>query len=157
MSELVVSLPIGAVRLKAERGKLAAIERVTTKTGPTKTDDPVLKNAASQLTEYFAGKRSSFDMPLAPAATPFQAKVRKAMLAIPFGQTATYGEIAKKVGTKSARAVGQAVGANPFCMVVPCHRVVATSGLGGFAWGLPTKKRLLATEDLLTNNKKVIN
>ncbi len=146
MSELVVSLPIGIVRLKAEQGKLAAIERVTTKTGPTKTDDPVLKNAAAQLAEYFAGKRSSFDMPLAPAATPFQAKVRQAMLAIPFGQTATYGEIAKTVGTKSAQAVGQAVGANPFCVVVPCHRVVAAEGLGGFAWGLPTKKKLLRVE-----------
>lgn len=146
MSELVLSLPIGFVRLTAENGLLTGIRRSTGQ-GPTTTTDPLLQNVARQLADYFAGKRTSFDLPLAPAATPFQAAVRRALQKIPFGETMTYGQIAKCIGTKSSRAVGQAVGANPLCVVVPCHRVVAANGgIGGFAWGLQTKRRLLDGE-----------
>lgn len=147
MDSLVMDTLVGRIRLLAEGERLAAIERTAAKAGSQATSSPVLRAAREQLREYFAGERTSFDLPLAPSATPFQAKVRRALLKIPFGQTATYAQIAKAVGTKSPRAVGQAVGANSLLVIVPCHRVVATGGgLGGFAWGLPTKKKLLQVE-----------
>lgn len=97
---------------------------------------------------YFDGGADPCDLPLAPATSNFQAGVRAAMLAIPFGKTKTYGEIAKDLAG-SPRAVGQACGKNPIPLIVPCHRVLAAGGsLGGFSGGdgLPTKKKLLAHE-----------
>ncbi|MBP9750501.1 MAG: methylated-DNA--[protein]-cysteine S-methyltransferase [Candidatus Peribacteraceae bacterium] len=146
MDSLVMDTPVGRIRLLAEGERLAAIERTSAKAGALGATSPVLRAARDQLREYFDGQRTSFDLPLAPAATPFQQKVRRALMKIPFGKTATYAQIAKAVGTKSPRAVGQAVGANPLLVIVPCHRIVASTGLGGFAWGLPAKKRLLGHE-----------
>lgn len=104
--------------------------------------------AIEQLTEYLAGKRCEFALPLDLRATPFQQAVLAEVGRIPYGEQATYGEIAARIGRpRAARAVGAANGANPLPLVVPCHRVIASSGhLQGYAGGLETKARLLALE-----------
>lgn len=109
---------------------------------------PALCDARRQLSEYFAGRRAVFDLPLAPAGTDFQQRVWAALPAIPCGQTRAYGDIARGVGERSAvRAVGAAVGRNPISVIVPCHRVIgAGGGLTGYAGGLDRKRRLLALE-----------
>jgi methylated-DNA-[protein]-cysteine S-methyltransferase len=109
---------------------------------------PVLLQAERQIREYFAGRRRSFDLTLDMAGTPFQQAVWNALLTIPFGQTRTYGEIARQVGRPSAsRAVGAANGQNPVAIIAPCHRVIGSTGaLTGFGGGLDVKARLLALE-----------
>jgi methylated-DNA-[protein]-cysteine S-methyltransferase len=109
---------------------------------------PVLVEAERQLREYFAGRRRSFDLTLDFVGTPFQRAVWKALLTIPFGQTRSYGEIAKQVGRPSAsRAVGAANGRNPVSIIAPCHRVIGSTGaLTGFGGGLDVKERLLRLE-----------
>jgi methylated-DNA-[protein]-cysteine S-methyltransferase len=104
--------------------------------------------AIRQLREYFAGKRTGFDLPLAPKGTEFQRAVWRQLQEIPYGATISYGELARRVGNpKAARAVGSANGANPLPIVIPCHRVIAGDGsIGGFGGGLPTKEILLALE-----------
>ena len=104
--------------------------------------------AIRQLREYFAGKRIDFDFPLAPEGTTFQRAVWDQLREIPYAQTISYGELARRVGNpKAARAVGSANGANPLPIVIPCHRVIAGDGsIGGFGGGLPTKLSLLALE-----------
>ena len=101
-----------------------------------------------QLPEYLAGRRDSFDLPLDLLGTPFQQRCWRALLQIPFGETRTYAELARAIGMApgAARAVGQANGANPVPLIVPCHRVVASAGLGGYAGGLDLKRRLLELE-----------
>ena len=104
--------------------------------------------AVRQLKEYFAGKRADFDLPLAPDGTEFQHAVWNQLQEIPYGETISYGELAKRVGNpKASRAVGAANGQNPIPIVIPCHRVIGSNGkLTGFGGGLPTKERLLALE-----------
>ncbi|MBQ8551346.1 MAG: methylated-DNA--[Clostridia bacterium] len=103
--------------------------------------------AAKQLDEYFAGKRREFSLPLALKGTEFQMKVWKALLDIPYGEVRTYGEIARAVGNpKASRAVGMANHRNPIAIIVPCHRVVASGGIGGYGLGLEMKTALLALE-----------
>ncbi len=101
-----------------------------------------------QLREYFAGKRADFDLPLAPEGTEFQRSVWRNLQDIPYGETISYGELAKRVGNpKASRAVGAANGQNPIPIVIPCHRVIGANGkLTGFGGGLPTKEALLALE-----------
>jgi len=101
-----------------------------------------------ELSEYFAGRRTSFDVPLAPRGTPFQQRVWAELVKIPFGTRATYGELARRIGRPAAsRAVGAANGANPIAIVIPCHRVVGSDGsLTGYGGGLPLKRWLLAHE-----------
>jgi methylated-DNA-[protein]-cysteine S-methyltransferase len=108
----------------------------------------VLRDARRQLLEYFAAQRAAFDLPLAPTGSEFQRKVWRALLEIPCGHTATYGEIAARIEARSAmRAVGAAIGRNPISIVVPCHRVIGADGaLTGYAGGLDRKRRLLALE-----------
>jgi len=109
----------------------------------------VLLKVKQQLQEYFAGRRREFDLPLdMSSGTPFQQAVWQALLEIPFGTTASYGELARQIGKPSAvRAVGAANGRNPVSIIVPCHRVIAGSGaLTGYAGGLPNKQILLALE-----------
>lgn len=117
-------------------------------TGKDTAPDPVVEEAVRQLAEYFAGTRRDFDLPLAPGGTPHRAKVWEAMKGIPFGRVATYGDVARAIGS-GPRAVGAACGANPLPIVIPCHRVVAAGGLGGgysgFG-GLTTKTWLLDHE-----------
>lgn len=108
----------------------------------------VLVTAVRQLDEYFAGDRREFDLPLDPAGTPFQQKVWEVLRTIPYGQTITYGEQARRLGdARKARAVGAANGRNPISIIVPCHRVVGSTGaLTGFAGGVGTKGWLLEFE-----------
>lgn len=105
-------------------------------------------NAEDQLDDYFAGKRKQFDLPLAPIGTPFQQAVWRKLRDIPYGQRKSYGQIAASLGQPAAgRAVGAAVGRNPWSIIVPCHRVVGGSGqLTGYAGGLERKRRLLELE-----------
>jgi methylated-DNA-[protein]-cysteine S-methyltransferase len=107
-----------------------------------------IKEAAKQLMEYFSGRRTSFDLPLAPEGTSFQKSVWRQLCDIPYGETISYGELARRVGNpKASRAVGAANGQNPLPIVVPCHRVIGANGkLTGFGGGIPVKEALLALE-----------
>ncbi len=120
---------------------------VISESGVTSTN-ALEREARRQLEEYFAGRRTTFDLPLRPNGTEFQQRVWKELLQIPYGQTATYGQIAKKIGNpNAARAVGQACNANPIPIFIPCHRVVGSnSRLTGFALGLDVKTTLLELE-----------
>ena len=111
-------------------------------------DDNAFDDVVSQLEDYFAGRRREFDLPLAPAGTPFQQRVWRALLDIPYGETISYGELASRIGNKAAsRAVGLANGSNPISIVIPCHRVIGANGkLTGYGGGLPIKQQLLALE-----------
>ena len=110
-------------------------------------DHPLLIEACAQLHDYFDGKRSTFDLPLAPEGTPFQKEVWRVMSEIPAGKTRTYGDVAKELGS-AAQPVGTACGANPIPVIIPCHRIVAKDGLGGFSGdgGVETKQQLLRLE-----------
>jgi methylated-DNA-[protein]-cysteine S-methyltransferase len=108
---------------------------------------PELKETASQLDEYFAGERTDFDVPMELDGTDFQREVWSELTRIPYGETISYGELARRVGRPSApRAVGQANGRNPIPVIVPCHRVLASNGIGGYGGGLKVKRQLLAVE-----------
>jgi methylated-DNA-[protein]-cysteine S-methyltransferase len=104
--------------------------------------------AVRQLREYFSGRRTQFELPLNPQGTAFQRSVWRQLQDIPYGETISYGELAKRVGNpKASRAVGAANGQNPIPIVIPCHRVIGSNGkLTGFGGGLPTKEALLALE-----------
>ncbi|MEV6139166.1 methylated-DNA--[protein]-cysteine S-methyltransferase [Nocardia sp. NPDC051990] len=112
-------------------------------------DDTVLGESVGQLLEYLLGQRRSFDLPLNPAGDEFQQQVWEQVSAIPFGETTTYGQIAERLGDRSqAYRVGQAVGANPLCIFIPCHRVIGANGsLTGYAGGLQRKCALLELEE----------
>ena len=107
-----------------------------------------IAEAVRQLREYFAGSRTEFDLPLSPEGTEFQRSVWRRLQEIPYGETISYGELAKRVGNpKASRAVGAANGQNPIPIVIPCHRVIGSNGkLTGFGGGLPTKEALLGLE-----------
>jgi len=113
-----------------------------------KKETPLIKRAAKQLKEYFAGKRREFDLPLEQAGTDFQKKVWSALFTIPYGETRSYGEIAKQIGSPNAsRAVGMANHNNPISIICPCHRVIGAGGsLTGYGGGLPLKEYLLKLE-----------
>ena len=116
---------------------------------PDWIEDPgPLKDAIEQLSSYFDGGRTTFDLPLEPRGSSFQREVWAALQTIPYGQTRSYGDIARQLGKPgSSRAVGAANGANPLPIVIPCHRVIDADGrLGGFSGGLSTKVKLLALE-----------
>jgi methylated-DNA-[protein]-cysteine S-methyltransferase len=107
-----------------------------------------LKEAARQLKEYFKGDRTEFDLPLSPEGTQFQKSVWQNLCGIPYGETISYGELARRVGNpKASRAVGAANGSNPLPIVVPCHRVIGSNRkMTGFGGGIPVKEALLALE-----------
>jgi methylated-DNA-[protein]-cysteine S-methyltransferase len=147
--------PVGALTLVATSRGLAAVlwenddpKRVRVKPGALDKRHPVLCEAERQLKDYFAGRRKTFALTLDFDGTPFQKKVWNALLAIPFGQTRTYTEIARSIGKPNAvRAVGAANGRNPISIVAPCHRVIGSNGkLTGFAGGLNAKAALLRLE-----------
>ena len=147
--------PVGELTLVADERGLAAIlwendkpDRVRLGALREKADHPVLVETERQLGEYFAGTRRTFDVPLSFAGTDFQKRVWAALLAIPFGETRSYGEIADQLGAPGAsRAVGAANGRNPISIIAPCHRVVGSTGkLTGFAGGLEAKAFLLDLE-----------
>ena len=146
MPACLTDSPIGPLLLVEDAGGLAEI-RFANGDEPDRDDTPLLARARQQLNEYFAGRRRKFDLPTVPAQTPFQQRVRAAMISIPWGRTLSYGEIAHIAGG-APRAVGQACGANRLPIVVPCHRVLAANGIGGYSGGtgLDTKRFLLALE-----------
>jgi len=111
-------------------------------------DETVLAPALTQLAAYFAGTLRAFDLPLDPRGTPFQRRVWDAVAAVPYGETRSYGEIARAIGhARAVRAVGAANGANPLALIIPCHRVIGSDGkLHGYGGGLDTKRQLLALE-----------
>jgi methylated-DNA-[protein]-cysteine S-methyltransferase len=111
-------------------------------------DPAPFRSVIAQLSEYFAGRRREFDLPLGPHGTEFQRSVWKALTRIPYGETLSYGELARRIGNpRASRAVGLANGANPLPIVVPCHRVIGADGsLTGFGGGLDIKRKLLALE-----------
>ncbi len=116
-----------------------------------RADAGAVREACLQLEEYFAGQRRRFELPLDLVGSPFAKSVWRELQGVPFGETVSYGELARRLGNPGAsRAVGRANGANPVPIVVPCHRVLAAGGrLGGFSAGLPMKRRLLALEGVL--------
>ncbi len=147
--------PVGELKLVASDKGLAAIlwekdnpRRVPL--GPVYEDrnNPVLLETERQLNDYFSGKRKSFSVKLDFKGTEFQKKVWAALLTIPFGETRSYGQIAKQIkNPRAVRAVGAANGKNPISIIAPCHRVIGSTGkLTGFAGGLETKARLLTLE-----------
>jgi methylated-DNA-[protein]-cysteine S-methyltransferase len=147
--------PVGKLKLVASANALLAVlwererpNRVKLATLKLDLEQPILIETERQLGEYFAGTRNEFDIPLEPAGSEFQKKVWRALREIPFGQTRSYLDVAKSVGSaKAVRAVGAANGKNPLSIVVPCHRVVGANGaLTGFAGGLDVKAKLLALE-----------
>jgi methylated-DNA-[protein]-cysteine S-methyltransferase len=151
----MIESPVGNLKLVASNKGLAAIlwedddpRRVRLGVDTEDRTHPVLLETERQLNEYFEGKRKSFSLDLDFAGTEFQKRVWRALLTIPFGETRSYGQIAKQVGNARAmRAVGAANGKNPIAIVAPCHRVIGSTGkLTGFAGGLEAKERLLALE-----------
>ncbi|SEP75163.1 methylated-DNA--[protein]-cysteine S-methyltransferase [Thalassovita taeanensis] len=143
MPHLTVDTPTGPLTLTETDG---AITHVTWEQGGS-DQTPLLTEAARQITAYFAGTLRTFDLPLSVNGSAFQQQVCAAIAAIPFGDTRTYGQIARDLGAP-AQAVGQACGGNPIPVIIPCHRVLGASGLGGFsgAGGVETKVWLLKHE-----------
>jgi methylated-DNA-[protein]-cysteine S-methyltransferase len=154
-----MSSPIGELRLLATEAGLVGVRFESSRHDPPPPEGWVaddgrsragdtLARARQQLEEYFAHRRTTFDLPLAPYGTPFEERVWSALREIPFGSTSSYGELARRIGAPSAaRAVGAANGKNPLPIVVPCHRVLGAHGeLTGFGGGIERKRWLLAHE-----------
>lgn len=153
-AQAVFESPLGQMLLaRTERG-LAGVwfegqkDHPGTLNAPDSPDDPLLHAAAVQLSDYFKGRTTQFDLPLDLHGTAFQRGVWQALLGIATGKTCCYGDIARQIGSpKGVRAVGLAVGKNPVSVIVPCHRVLGTDGsLTGYAGGVDRKKALLALE-----------
>ncbi len=144
--ESILETPIGPLTIVEEDGALVEIHFG----GATRfsASNGVLKHAATQLREFFAGKRRTFDLPLRPKGTPFQLSVWEQLRTIPYGETRSYADVARAIGREAAvRAVGAANGANPIPIVIPCHRVIGSNGsLTGFGGGIDVKRRLLELE-----------
>jgi len=142
--QLSLHTPVGDLTLSEEDGAIVAVDWGW---GRDQTETPLLVEAREQLQAYFDGERLDFDLPLAPRGTAYRQKVWAALCRIPAGATRTYGDIAREAGG-SARSVGGANGRNPIPILIPCHRVVAGTGIGGYSGGdgLPTKHYLLDLE-----------
>lgn len=159
-SYTVTTSPVGPITLVAAGGALAALHMDQQRYAPAPEelgepaagqdggDGEVLAEAARQLTEYFDGSRTEFDLPLAMDGTAFQQRVWTALRGIPYGQTVSYGQLADRIGQPSAsRAVGLANGRNPIGIIVPCHRVIGADGsLTGYGGGIERKRFLLSHE-----------
>ena len=148
-----IDSPIGEILLTAEGGALTRLYMAPFDVDPAwKRDPDALAEPARQLAEYFAGERTEFELELAPAGTAFQQRVWALLLAIPYGETTTYGALADELGNpRTVRAVGLANGRNPISIVVPCHRVIGADGsLVGYGGGLERKRALLAHEAEVT-------
>lgn len=144
-----IESPIGGLRIHAMAGLITAIDFGATKPRKERSSDPLLDEAEAQLTAYFNGELKDFNLPLASEGSEFQKKVWAELQRIPYGETASYGDIARRLGYEPviSRAVGAANGANPIPIIVPCHRVIGSNGnLTGYAGGLERKKALLDLE-----------
>lgn len=148
----IVAAPFGAIGIRTEPGVVREMVYLPPHFAEKAPIDPLSERAAKQVEQYFAQPDFRFDLPLAPVGTAFQQKVWQVIAAIPRGDVLTYGEVARIIQS-APRAVGQACGANWFPLVIPCHRVTATGGLGGFSnhddeagFHLGVKRWLLAHE-----------
>lgn len=150
-----IESPVGSLKLVGNDEGLTALlwendrpHRVRLGAMVANPEHSILRRTERQLVEYFRGERRAFDVKLAFVGTPFQNMVWQALLTIPYGETRSYGQIARQIGNpKAVRAVGAANGRNPISIIAPCHRVVGSSGaLTGFAGGLETKRYLLDLE-----------
>jgi methylated-DNA-[protein]-cysteine S-methyltransferase len=150
-----ISSPLGEMVLASDGDALSGAwfdgQRYQPQIGPAwqrQPGLPVLRRAAAELAEYFAGARVAFDVPLAPVGPPFQRDVWRAIASVRYGETVAYGELAARAGRpESIRAAGAATGRNPLSIIVPCHRIVGADGaLTGYAGGLARKRALLALE-----------
>ena len=155
--------PLGPIVIESDGEALTGLRFGEEKTQAT-SSLPIFDEAIRWLDDYFAGKQTENAVMLKkdalnqknvariivqPKGTLFQQRVWQALLTIPYGKTVSYGEIARMVGCKSAQAVGQAVGANPIALIIPCHRIIAAHGqLGGYEYGIEIKKQLLHIEQL---------
>ena len=158
MPSLSLASPVGQLTIEEERDAIVAIRWPRAYPPPLAGEDrpgagngsPLLAEAARQLEAYFDGRLTRFDLPLGPSGSPFDTRVWTAMQAIPYGETRCYGDLAGMIGS-APRAVGRACGRNPIPIVIPCHRVLGKSGLGGYSGegGLATKRHLLALEGAL--------
>ncbi|MFZ0802729.1 MAG: methylated-DNA--[protein]-cysteine S-methyltransferase [Terriglobales bacterium] len=153
MSYTQIESPVGPLLLVADDAGLREILFVNGRhqarpEASWKEDGAPLEKTISQLHSYFAGEREAFDLTLAPEGTQFQREVWRRLCEIPYGETISYGELARRIGNPQAsRAVGLANGSNPIPIVIPCHRVIGSNGkLTGYGGGLPIKEKLLALE-----------
>lgn len=149
----IIESPVGPILIAGdgESVRIIDFQEGTAPLDPPESwtrDDRSFSEAARQLGEYFAGRRRIFELPLQPVGTPFQRSVWAELERIPYGETISYGELARRIGKPRAmRAVGLANGANPLPIVIPCHRVIGANGkMVGYGAGLPIKRRLLALE-----------
>lgn len=148
-----IESPIGRLTLAADDSGLREIQFTNGRDSLRRESEwreasAAMKEAIRQLRAYFAGELEAFDLPLAPKGTPFQQKVWSELCKIPYGETISYGELARRIGNPNAsRAVGLANGSNPIPIVIPCHRVIGANGkLTGYGAGLEIKEKLLALE-----------
>jgi methylated-DNA-[protein]-cysteine S-methyltransferase len=148
VTETTYASPLGPIRLAADADALVELSFADEAADGAAPDHPVLAAACEQLDEYFAGTRTAFDLPLRLGGTAWEQRVWAELLAIPYGETTTYGALALRLGAPgAARAVGSANGRNPVSIVVPCHRVIGAGGaLTGYAWGVGRKAGLLDLE-----------
>jgi methylated-DNA-[protein]-cysteine S-methyltransferase len=144
LPQLSLHTSIGDLSIAEEDGAIVSVDWGF---GRDQTVTPLLSRARDQLFAYLDGHLTRFDLPLNPPGTPYRRRVWAALCDIPYGATRSYADIARQAGG-SARSVGQANGANPIPIIIPCHRVLATTGIGGYSGGegLPTKRALLALE-----------
>ena len=147
---IIYDSPVGLLEIVSDGKALRSVRAVNEIDGEYFHDD-IADTAEKQLKEYFCGKRKVFDIPIAPEGTDFRKKVWKALSAVPYGETRSYGDIAEAIERPSAsRAVGNAVGDHPILIIIPCHRVIRSGGkLGGFSAGTEMKKFLLKLENNL--------
>lgn len=143
--------PIGMLTMVSDGKSLTELKIGETKESFDDQDLPIFKETRRWLDLYFKGEIPDFTPPLNPQGTPFQQKVWHELLIIPYGQTTSYGAIAKRINCRSAQAIGQAVHNNPIAIIIPCHRVIGADGsLTGYASGLDVKQRLLMLEQKTT-------
>ena len=139
--------PLGPITLTSDGEVLSGLSFCHTKATDTIDSIEIFHKTRCWLDLYFSGRQPDFIPPIKPIGTDFQRRVWHALLEIPYGETTTYGNIARRLGCRSAQAVGQAVGRNPIAIIVPCHRVVGSDGsMTGYAYGLERKEYLLALE-----------
>lgn len=144
MHTLCIRTTLGPITITEEDG---AITELSFRSSKDRSPTPLLRQCAREVQEYFAGKRNTFTVPLKANGTPFDEAVQSAMQKVKFGDTVSYAELAKRIGkAKACRAVANACGRNRTPILIPCHRVVASNGLGGFNSGIKRKKILLGIE-----------
>ena len=147
MISCILAVPCGHLKLTEENGFITACD--WTEEAPFPAETALLKKAEKELEEYFKGKRKTFDLPVQPKGTAFEKDVWSVLEKIPYGHLMTYGEIAKEIGRpKASRAVGNACGNNPVCVIIPCHRVVGKNNDGGYSNGMKYKYALWKEEGI---------